>query len=173
MISSGSDDGVYSRYSSVSSVSSVSEGREDGNNGDDRDPMESEVQRMRRLKALPARAEDEIVRVQYAKLKRQLSVCKLENEALRLRELARKKKRRCDEESGAIAKRWRSNEGVMCTTLAEVMLKEVPETPETDRSDGEYVFEGGDPDPAVDGLALVHSCVEWGGKVGKETRQQG
>ena len=103
--------------------------------------MESEGQRRRRLEALPARAEDEIVRVQNARLKRQLSVCKLENEALRLRE---------------------ANAGVVCTTLAEVVLKEVPETPEMCSSDSERAFDG--VDPVVDGLASDCLCGESRGR---------
>lgn len=158
IVSSGSDDAVQSSAPSVSSVSSVSEGYEGGINREDWCPVESGGQRRRRLEALPARAEDEILRMQNVKLKKELSKCKLENEAWRLRERARRKKRRWDEESGAIAKRWRSNEGVVCTTLAEVVLKEVPETPEMCSSDGERTFDG--VDPVVGGLVSDCSHVE-------------
>ncbi len=115
----------WRRGSESGAWSSISEGDAEALTADAR-RVELEAQRRRRLRALPAKAEDEIVRIQNVKLRQKVSKYKAEEQRRVTGSQSRRKKdkRRHDGEWRLTGKRLKLNADVRFTTLAEVALAE-------------------------------------------------
>lgn len=132
-------------WSSSSSATLVDDGRSSPARRDDVSPalepwqLRKAEERARLVRALPLRAEDEVLRVQYFNLKKR--VAELEaREAQRLlseRKVTRRSRRRSGNGQPTASKKCRSAEDVWFTTLAEVSVNPAWDAATAVKAEGE------------------------------------
>ena len=123
---------------------------------------ESEAERRTRLRGLPARAEDEILRVRYGMLKQKL-VKYEEKEEMRRVKTKRRRRRLESLGDGESGREWRkqklNNDDVLFTTLAEVALRDPAEACCPEEACKSGIGGAGDRGACYDDGGLLVKCL--------------